>query len=78
MFERYTEKARRAIFFGRYEACQYGSPDIETEHLILGLLREIRPCIVGFRKQIPRRSAAASMTSMRQSVRRFQPRLIYR
>ncbi len=40
MFERYTEKARRVIFFARYEACQYGSPYIETEHLLLGLLRE--------------------------------------
>jgi len=42
MFERYTEKARRAIFFARYEASQYGSNTIETEHLLLGLLREDR------------------------------------
>ena len=40
MFERYTEKARRVIFFARYEASQYGSPSIETEHLLLGLMRE--------------------------------------
>jgi hypothetical protein len=40
MFERFTEKARRVIFFARYEASQYGSPYIETEHLLLGLLRE--------------------------------------
>lgn len=40
MFEKYTEKARRAIFFARYEASQFGSPYIETEHLLLGLLRE--------------------------------------
>jgi ATP-dependent Clp protease ATP-binding subunit ClpC len=40
MFERYTEKARRVIFYGRYEASQFGSPYIETEHLLLGLLRE--------------------------------------
>jgi ATP-dependent Clp protease ATP-binding subunit ClpC len=40
MFERYTEKARRTIFFGRYEASEFGSPYIETEHLLLGLLRE--------------------------------------
>jgi len=42
MFERYTEKARRAIFFARYEASKYGNPYIETEHLLLGLLREHR------------------------------------
>jgi ATP-dependent Clp protease ATP-binding subunit ClpC len=40
MFERYTEKARRTIFFGRCEASQFGSPYIESEHLLLGLLRE--------------------------------------
>ena len=40
MFERFTEKARRVIFFARYEASQFGNPYIETEHLLLGLLRE--------------------------------------
>lgn len=40
MFERYTERARRTVFFARYEASQYGSPYIETEHFLLGLLRE--------------------------------------
>jgi len=40
MFERFTEKARRVIFFARYEASHYGSPYIDTEHLLLGLLRE--------------------------------------
>jgi ATP-dependent Clp protease ATP-binding subunit ClpC len=40
MFERYTENARRVIFFARYEASQFGSPYIETEHILLGLLRE--------------------------------------
>jgi ATP-dependent Clp protease ATP-binding subunit ClpC len=39
MFERYNERARRAIFFARYEASEFGSPAIETEHLLLGLLR---------------------------------------
>ena len=40
MFERYTEGARRTIFFARYEAAQVGSGYIETEHILLGLLRE--------------------------------------
>jgi ATP-dependent Clp protease ATP-binding subunit ClpC len=40
MFERYTEKARRVIFFGRYEASQFGASAIEPEHLLLGLMRE--------------------------------------
>ncbi|HEX6124992.1 MAG TPA: ATP-dependent Clp protease ATP-binding subunit [Pyrinomonadaceae bacterium] len=40
MFERYTERSRRVIFFARYEALQYGSPTISPEHILLGLLRE--------------------------------------
>ena len=62
MFERYSEKARRVIFFARYEASQFGSPLIESEHLLLGLLREDKPLVIrlfssdnvssGIRKQI--------------------------
>jgi ATP-dependent Clp protease ATP-binding subunit ClpC len=40
MFERYTEKARRVIFFARYEASQFGAIQIEAEHILLGLIRE--------------------------------------
>ena len=40
MFERYTEKARRVIHWGRYEAGQVGSECIDTEHILLGLLQE--------------------------------------
>jgi hypothetical protein len=40
MFERHTEKARRAVFFARYEASQFGSEFITTEHLLLGILRD--------------------------------------
>jgi hypothetical protein len=39
MFERYAEPARRVIFYSRCMAAQTGSPKIETEHLLLGLLR---------------------------------------
>jgi hypothetical protein len=40
MFERYTERARRSVFFARYEASQFGSTSIEPEHFFLGILRE--------------------------------------
>lgn len=40
MFERYIEKSRRVIFFARHEAVQFGSKAIETEHILLGILRE--------------------------------------
>ena len=39
MFERYTQRARTTIFWARYIATQVGSQEIETEHLLLGLLR---------------------------------------
>jgi trans-2,3-dihydro-3-hydroxyanthranilate isomerase len=48
MFERYTEKARRVIFFARYEASTYGSITIESEHLLLGLLREDHRLLASF------------------------------
>jgi ATP-dependent Clp protease ATP-binding subunit ClpC len=40
MFERFTEQARRTLFFARYEASQIGDLSIETEHLLLGLIRD--------------------------------------
>jgi len=40
MFERYTERARRALFFARYEASRFGSVSIEPDHLLLGVVRE--------------------------------------
>jgi ATP-dependent Clp protease ATP-binding subunit ClpC len=39
MFENYTEAARKVVFFAKYEASQLGSTSIETEHLLLGILR---------------------------------------
>jgi ATP-dependent Clp protease ATP-binding subunit ClpC len=39
MFERYTEDARRALFYARYEATQVGGESLESEHLLLGLMR---------------------------------------
>jgi ATP-dependent Clp protease ATP-binding subunit ClpC len=42
MFERYDEPARRTLFFARFEASRLGVHSIETEHLLLGLMREPR------------------------------------
>jgi ATP-dependent Clp protease ATP-binding subunit ClpC len=40
MFERFTEDARRVIFFARYEASHRGHARIGPEHLLLGILRQ--------------------------------------
>lgn len=42
MFERYTESARRVLFFARYEAGQLGDSTIEADHLLLGMTREAK------------------------------------
>ncbi|MBV8478084.1 MAG: ATP-dependent Clp protease ATP-binding subunit [Acidobacteria bacterium] len=62
MFERYTEKARRVIFFARYEASQFGSPHIEAEHLLLGLVREDKALINRFLH------SHASLESIRKQI----------
>jgi acetyltransferase-like isoleucine patch superfamily enzyme len=62
MFERYTEKARRVIFFARYEASQFGAPLIETEHLLLGLLREDKALTNRFLR------SEASVESIRRQI----------
>jgi ATP-dependent Clp protease ATP-binding subunit ClpC len=40
MFERYTYRARRVIFFAREEASEFGADVIGTDLLLLGLLKE--------------------------------------
>jgi ATP-dependent Clp protease ATP-binding subunit ClpC len=47
MFERYNEAARRVIFFALYEARQFGSAQIKSEHLLLGWIREDRTLMYG-------------------------------
>jgi ATP-dependent Clp protease ATP-binding subunit ClpC len=64
MFEKYTEKARRVIFFARYEASQFGQPYIETEHLMLGILREDKALTNRFLR------SHASVESIRKQVQR--------
>ena len=71
MFERYTEKARRVIFFARYEASQFGSPYIESEHLLLGIVREdkaltnrfLRSEVASIRKQVETQTTTREKTS---------------
>lgn len=39
MFERFTDRARRALFFARLATSELGGQVIEPEHLLLGVLR---------------------------------------
>ncbi len=72
MFERFSERARKVVFFARYEASVLRSHSIETEHLLLGLLREdpdlksrLPPGAIGqieeeFRVRVPKDAQAVS------------------
>ena len=68
MFERYTEKARRTIFFARYAASRSGSRYIEAEHLLLGLLREDKALANRF---LP---SHAAVESIREQIEGHMPR----
>jgi len=67
LFERYTEPARRTIFFARYEASQFGTKAIESEHLLLGILREHWR----LSDQLHRRNATAS--EIREEIEQRKP-----
>ena len=61
MFERYTERSKRVIFFARYEAAQLGSGSIETEHLLLGLMREGKLLICDTPNNIKKETRTSSL-----------------
>ena len=68
VFERYTERARRALFFARYETSALGGLAVETEHLLLGLLRDGR----GFGSRMLER-AHVSFDSVRRDIQMRTP-----
>ena len=72
MFERYTERARRVIFFARDQASQFGSTTIESEHLLLGLIQEDKNIAKRFAPQFPSvegvRDAIAARITIREKI----------
>jgi ATP-dependent Clp protease ATP-binding subunit ClpC len=67
MFEEYTPAARKAIFFARSEASQFGSSYIQAEHLLLGILREDTPLAIRLL------GTAEKVNSMRQRIEESIP-----
>jgi ATP-dependent Clp protease ATP-binding subunit ClpA len=63
MFERYTESARHALFFARYDVTTEGGTAMEADHLLLGLLR-----IPGGRVAQLLEAAGISPTALREAV----------
>jgi len=66
MFEKCTERCRRAIFFGQYEALVRDWMHIEPEHLALGLLREATSAV----PEPPWPPAVASAEDLRLGLER--------
>lgn len=66
MFERYTEKARRIIFFGRYEASEFGCELIEADCLLLGIARENPDLCLQW--------LGVNYTQLRESISELYPR----
>lgn len=68
VFDRFTEPARRTIFFARYEASVHPTSLIEPEHLLLGILREFtelrrRLPVEDFRKEIAKKFPGESIST---------------
>ena len=64
----YTENARRTLFFARYEASALGSPSIETDHLLLGLIREAQESTTRIFAE-----AGVSLPDLRREVEQLAP-----
>ena len=77
LFPRLTSKARQCLFFARFEASHAGSPSIEPEHLLLGLMKASQglrngllcPSAATTRQGAPR---GRSPIAQRRSRRRFK------
>ena len=65
LLERYTEHARRSIFFARYEPIAFGTLYITCEELLPGILRED--------KSVAMRVGIGSLESIRNELERSAP-----
>ncbi|MDI6829679.1 MAG: Clp protease N-terminal domain-containing protein, partial [Armatimonadota bacterium] len=68
MWQRFTEKARLAVFYAQEEAAKRKSNIVGTEHLLFGLLRE--PDSIA--KQILKR-IGVSEDSLRREIEKISP-----
>ncbi len=69
MWQRFTERARKVVFYAQEEAQKFGESYISTEHLLLGLVRE-RDC---FGAQVLERMGV-SLNKIRSEVEKQLPR----
>src|SRR5262249_57819794 len=72
VFERYSEKSRRIIFFARYEASQLGARAIEPEHILLAIIREDARLLDSV---LPQDRHSAAIRDTIQTTMRHDPKL---
>ena len=63
MWQRFTERARKVVFYAQEEAVKWGQNSVGPEHLLLGLVREsdnMASRVSGPARREPRRRAGGS------------------
>lgn len=74
MFEKYSDRSRRVVFFARYEASQLGARAIEPEHFLLAITREETALAESI---LPGRGAAAAeIRKTIEAAMRHEPKVI--
>jgi ATP-dependent Clp protease ATP-binding subunit ClpC len=71
VFERYNESARRVLFFARHEVTELGGTAIESEHLLLGLLRENNGLLSRLLAPLPAQKVRTQIASRSQGQTRI-------
>jgi ATP-dependent Clp protease ATP-binding subunit ClpC len=65
LFERFTTRAQRSVFFARYEASALGTMQVTAEELLLGILRED--------KFVAARVGLESLAAIREELEQLAP-----
>ena len=69
MWQRFTERARKVIFYAQEEAQRMGESQVNTEHLLLGLIRETDSVAARILDRL-----GVSLQRIRAEVERYAPR----
>ncbi|MFY9235082.1 MAG: Clp protease N-terminal domain-containing protein [Fimbriimonadaceae bacterium] len=70
MWQRFTERARKVVFYAQEEAQKFGEGYVSTEHLLLGLVRETDSAAARAIEQL-----GVSLDSIRTEVEKQLPRV---
>jgi ATP-dependent Clp protease ATP-binding subunit ClpC len=69
MWQRFTERARKVIFYAQEEAQRFAETQVNTEHLLLGLIRETDSVAARILERL-----GVSLQRIRVEIERYTPR----